>query len=76
MGAGDVARNGQPESGAAFVLIARVVKPQERLEHLFAQLRCNAGAVVVHGDGEPAVVAMTGDRNRWRMPRRVRDQIA
>src|SRR5262249_61076051 len=66
MGAGDVARNGQPESGAAFVLIARVVEPQERLEHLFAQLRCNTGAVVVHRDGGPAAVPMTADRTPWR----------
>ena len=61
MGARDVARDREPETGAAFVLIARVVEPQERLEHLFAQVRRDAGAVVIDGDGEPAVVALTGD---------------
>ena len=61
VGARDVARDREPETGAAFVLIARVVEPQERLEHLLAQVRRDAGAVVVDGDGEPAVVALAGD---------------
>jgi len=36
MRARDVARNRQPKSGAALVLIARIIKPQERLEHILA----------------------------------------
>src|SRR5262249_62275350 len=76
MGTGDVAGDGKPEAGAAFVLIARVIKPQERLEDLLPQMRRDTRAVVVHGDGEPAVVAMTGDGDRRRMPRGVGDEVA
>ena len=32
----DVARDGEAEAGAALVLIARIVEPQERLEHFLA----------------------------------------
>ena len=35
----DVARDRQPQAGAALVLIARVVEPQERLEHFLAHVR-------------------------------------
>src|SRR5262245_35181497 len=34
MRARDVARDGETEPGAALVLVARIVEPQERLEHL------------------------------------------
>jgi hypothetical protein len=37
-----------------------VFEPQERLEHVLAQMGGNAGAVVVDGDGEIAVVALAG----------------
>src|SRR6187397_3730371 len=59
--AGDVAGDGEAEAGAAFVLVARVVAAEERLEHFVTQLGRNAGAVVVDRDGEVAVVAMPGD---------------
>jgi len=39
-------------AAAAFVLIARVVKPQEWLEHLLAHRRRNARSVIVHSYGE------------------------
>ena len=35
----DVARDRQPQAGAALVLIARIVEPQERLEHFLAHVR-------------------------------------
>ena len=38
MRAGDVAGDGEPQPGAAFVLVAGVVQPQERLEHFLAHL--------------------------------------
>ena len=64
MGAGDVAGDGEAEAGAAFVLIARVVEPQERLEHILAQGRRDARPVVVDRHREPAMIAMAGDRDR------------
>src|SRR5262245_18396489 len=50
MRAGDVAGNRPSKARAAFVLVARIVEPQERLEHLFAQARRNAGAIVIDSD--------------------------
>ena len=35
--AGDIAGDGKAEAGAAFVLIARFVQSEERLEHVLAQ---------------------------------------
>ena len=61
MGAGDVAGNRKPEAGAAFVLVAGIVQPQERLEHFFAQMRGNAGSVVVDRHGQITVIALAGD---------------
>src|ERR1700676_4179555 len=75
MGARDVARDREPEPGAAFVLIARVVEPQERLEHLLAHRWWDSRSIVVDGDGEPAGVAMAGDRDGRGKPRRVRYQV-
>ncbi len=72
----DVARDGQPQAGAALILIARIVEPQERLEHLLAHVRRDARPIVVHRDAEIAVVTMTGDGNRPREARGVRHQIA
>src|SRR5690242_4497961 len=71
MRAGDVARDRKAEARAAFILVARIVQPQERLEHFLAHLGRNAGAVVIDGDGEIAVVAMAGDGDLVGMPRRV-----
>ena len=64
MRAGDVARDRETQAAAALVLIARVVEAQERLENVLAQVRRNAGAVVVDRDGQVAVIAVAGDRNR------------
>src|SRR5262245_55695496 len=73
--AGEVARDRKTEPGAALVLIARIVEPQKRLEHLLAHARGDSGPVVVDRDGEPAVIAMPGDRDRAREPRRVGDEV-
>ena len=53
MAARDVAGDRQAETGAAFVLVARRVQPEEGAEHVFAPLGGNAGAVVVDDDGQP-----------------------
>src|SRR5262249_1365192 len=71
VGAGDVARDRETEPGAALVLIARIVEPEKRLEHFLAHGRGNPGAVVVDRDGKPAMIAMPGDRDRSREPRRI-----
>src|ERR1700688_59268 len=63
MGTRDIARDRQPQSGAALVLIARIVQPQERFEHFLAHIRRNAGPVVVHRNCEITVVAVGGDRD-------------
>src|SRR6185295_20259436 len=63
MRAGDVAGDRKAKAGAAFVLVAGVVEAQERLEHFLAHVVRNAGAVVIDGDGEIAVIAVAGDRN-------------
>src|SRR5664279_6424750 len=75
MRAGDVAGDGEAEAGAAFVLVAGVVEPQERLEHFLAHIGGNARSVVVDRDGQIAVIAVTLDRNRVRMPRGVGDEV-
>jgi tRNA-binding protein len=46
--AGDVAGNGKAEPGAAGIEVAGLVQPHERLEHVLALFRRNAGAVVVY----------------------------
>ena len=48
--AGDVAGDRQAEAGAAFVLVARLVQPVERPEHVLPVRRRDAGAVVVDDD--------------------------
>src|SRR6476660_7627778 len=63
MGARDIARNRQTEAGATFILITRMIEPQERLEHLLAHARRDAGTVVVDGYRQPAVIAMPGGGN-------------
>ena len=68
MGTRDVAGDGQAQSGAALVLIAGVVEPQERLEHVLAQLLRNARTVVIDRDGKPAVIPMAGDGDFFREP--------
>src|SRR6185295_17655332 len=75
MGAGDVARDGKAEPGAALILVARVVEPHERLEHLLAHAGWNARTIIIDRDGEPAVIAMAGERDRAGEARRVRHQV-
>ena len=65
----------RPKSAAAFVLVAGIVEPQERLEHFLAHFSGNARAIVVDGHGQIAVVAMAGDRDRVGVPRRVGDEV-
>src|SRR6516225_10081318 len=57
MRAGDVASDRQTQAGTAFILVAGVIEPQERLEHVFAHWRRDARSVVVYGHREPAVIA-------------------
>ena len=61
MRAGDVARDGEPQARAAFVLIARVIEPQERLEHVLAHVGRNARPVIVDRHGQITVIAVAGD---------------
>ena len=63
------------EAAAALVLIAGIVEPQERLEHVVAQARRNARPVIIHRDGQIAMVAVAGDGDRGGEPRGVGDQI-
>src|SRR4051812_45567959 len=71
MRARDIAGDGEAKTGAALVLVARIVEPQERLEHFFTHVRRNASAVIIHRQSQPAVIAVAGNRDRWRMARRV-----
>src|SRR5206468_9454045 len=57
----DVAGDGKPKPGAALILVAGVIQPQERLEHFLAHVGGNARSVVVDGDREIAVIAVAGD---------------
>ena len=75
MRARNVARDGEAEAGAALVLVARVVEPQERLEHLLAHRRRNARPVVVDRDGQIAMVAMADDVDGLGKARRIRHQV-
>src|SRR5260370_16578155 len=47
VGAGDVARDREPEAGAAFVLIAPVAAAPERLSFLFTQIPSQPGPSVL-----------------------------
>src|SRR5579871_2983569 len=75
MRARDVARDREAQASAAFVLVAGIVEPEERLEHLLAHRSRNARTVVIDGDGQIAMIAMAGDGNGVGMPRRVGDEI-
>ncbi len=75
MRARDVARDRKPQAGAALILVAGMVETQERLEHLLAHMRRNAGPVVVDRHRQPAVVAMADDGDRARVARGVRNQV-
>jgi biotin synthase-related radical SAM superfamily protein len=66
-----IARNRQPEASPSLVLISRIVEPEKRLEHFLAQIRRDAGAVVVDRDSKISMVAVTDDSDRRRKARRV-----
>src|SRR3954462_4978764 len=53
MAARNVAGDRQAEAGAAFVLVARRVQPEEGAEHVLALLGRDAGAVVIDDHGQP-----------------------
>jgi hypothetical protein len=72
----DITRNRQPKAGASFVLITRVIESEKWLEYFLAQIRRNARTVVIDGDREIAMVAMTYDRDRCSKSRRIRYEIA
>ena len=76
MRACDVAGDGEAEAAAALILIAGIVEPQERLEYFLPHVLRNAGAIVIYGNREPAMVAMARNRNRLRIARRVGHEIA
>jgi hypothetical protein len=68
VGAGDVAGDGEAEPGAALVLVARLVQPDERLEHFLALVHRHARAVVVDRQHEPASLhhGPHFDHHAWR----------
>src|ERR1700733_4947768 len=76
MRAGDVAGDCEAQSGAAFILVAGVVEPQEWLEHPPAPAERNAWPVIIDGHRQVAMVAQAGDRNRVGVPCRVGDEVA
>src|SRR4029077_17597037 len=71
----DVARDRESQTSPALILVARIIKPQEGLEHFFTQSRRNSRPVIVHGNCEVAMIAVTGNGKRGRFPARVRPQI-
>src|SRR6266851_6899344 len=73
---GNFARDCESQSGAPLVLVARIVKPQKRLEHFFAHPGRNTRPVVVNGHRQVAMVTMAGDRNRGCKTCGVRHQIS
>src|SRR6478672_1793101 len=62
--ASDIARDSQTQPGAAFVLIARVVEPQNGLEPLFAKMGWDPGPVGMDGNRGQAMAGVAGDRYR------------
>src|SRR5215212_9876603 len=76
MRARDVAGDRKSQSGAALVLVAGIIQPQERLEHFLTHVGRNAGTVIVDRDRQIAVIAMAGDRKGIGMPRGVGHEIA
>src|SRR5690242_13800833 len=75
MRAGNIARDREPQTRAALVLVACVVEPQERLEYLFPHAGRNPRTVIVDRDGQIAMVAMSGNRDGDRESSGVRYQI-
>src|SRR5689334_18888255 len=75
MRAGDVARDGKAEPGAAFVLVAGIVQPEKRFEHFLAHRKGNTRTVVVDRDRQVTVIAVAGNRNRLTVARRIGDEV-
>src|SRR5262249_40132825 len=71
----DVARNGEAQAAARFILIPGAVKAEEGLEYIIAPVRRFTRAVVVDCDGHVAMVAVAGDGDCRRKASRVRNQI-
>src|ERR1700704_2336264 len=55
MRARDVAGDRKAEARPAFILVAGIIQPQERLEHFLAHVRRNARSVVVDRDRQVAM---------------------
>ena len=64
MRAGDVAGDRKAKAGAALVLVAGIVEPQERLEHFLAHVGRNSRPVVIDRHRQIAVIAVAGDGDR------------
>ena len=60
----DITRDRQPKTGPSFVLIARVIESEKRLEYFLTQIRRDAGTIVIDRDRKIAMIAMTDDRDR------------
>src|SRR5260370_25890075 len=75
MRARDVAGDGKAEPGAALILVAGVIQPQEWLEHFLAHLLRDARSVVVDRHLQVAVIAAAPEPNRACVPRRVGYQV-
>lgn len=75
MRARDITRNRKSKTGTAFILIARIIEPQEGLEYFFAQARRDTRAVVIHGNGEIAVVPVAGNCDRGRVARGIGNEV-
>src|SRR5207237_4502421 len=69
MRARDVAGDRKSEAGAALVLVAGAIQPQERLEYFLAHVGGNARSVVIDRYGQIAVIAVAGDRGGVGVPR-------
>src|SRR5689334_17315226 len=75
MTAGDVAGDGKPEPGAAFVEIAGRIETIEWLEHRLVFFRRNPRPVVLDRDDEVSVLVTAADRDRLAMPAGIVDEI-
>ena len=75
MRARDVACDRKAKAGADLVLVARLVEPEERTEHVLAPFRGNAGTVVIDMDGQEARVAQGFDRQPVAVALGVVDEI-
>ena len=76
MRARDVAGDRKSEAGAALVLVAGAIQPQERLEYFLAHVGGNARSVVIDRYGQIAVIAVAGDRDGVGVPRGIGNKVA